>query len=118
MLLLPIQLLLLFLLCVITVYYYFLISILFLYIRQISAIGSSVFASLVGLIPPLPLMQRLCTIATHDKDRMRCAALKAIAAYLAKSDTPLDTHLLQRYGMPCYACLYAMHACMLCMLVL
>jgi hypothetical protein len=64
--------------------------------RQISAIGSTVFASLVGLIPPLPLMQRLCTIATHDKDRMRCAALKAIAAYLAKSDTPLDTHLLQR----------------------
>lgn len=66
--------------------------------RQISVTGSEIFSSLVDLIPPLPLMQKLCSIAVHDKDRLRCAAFRTITSYISKKEGSLDHDMLQRYN--------------------
>ena len=45
----------------------------------------------------MPLMQKLCSIAAHEKDRMRCAAFRSMANYLKRNGEMLDSHVLQRF---------------------
>ena len=64
--------------------------------------SSELFAGLVNIMPATQLIHQLCSIAVHDKDRLRCAALKAINDYVntlnsvAVAQSPAEMHLLQK----------------------